>query len=139
MKNNRNIIEEINNEKIQKWIDLNGIKDKKKFNTTFPNENYVKIKNKWKYVWNPSLKKNKWSQYEDYLIFKHFMEFPGKWAEISNQMENRTRIAIRNRFKQSFKLKLLKKNYGSIQELVLNNSVIDLGKKIFKFVSIRKF
>ncbi|KAK8887102.1 hypothetical protein M9Y10_038139 [Tritrichomonas musculus] len=55
-------------------------------------------KERWEKYLNPSLSVDPWTPEEDDVIINMFYEFGPKWTLISNMLENRTDIMVRNRW-----------------------------------------
>jgi hypothetical protein len=118
------------------WIKKNGIHNKLEFTKHFPKELYSKIKFKWNQVWNPDLKKGNWTDFEDLCLFASYIKNEGSWSEISKDLQNRTRISIRNRFVNSFKSKTLLPNKDLFRSLVLGKQ---LNYKGIKEILVKMF
>ena len=102
-----------------KWIQKNGIKNKKLFEKKFPNIMFKDLKFQWKNVWNPALKKGTWTQEEDLMIFKFFIQEKGSWSKIADEIANRSRIAIRNRFRNTFRSSHFKQSLADFVKILL--------------------
>lgn len=124
-------------EKLIRWISNNGILNKSLFQLTFPELNYKEIKQKWTNVWNPKIKKGNWTQFEDFQVFVSFLEHPLQWAKIANFLGNRSRIAVRNRFRNSFQSKSLE--IPVLKGFLFRKQDIDLGRESFMFFSMYTF
>lgn len=113
------------------WIKSHGIESKAAFSKRFPGEKYPRAKFKWLHVWNPGLKKGNWTDLEDLRLFASFERQGGSWALVAADLENRSRIAIRNRFVNSFKSKTLKPAKDAFKTLIFRKKIGDFGKSIF--------
>ena len=123
----------INKEEYISWIKINGIENKNAFKKKFSEAKYSFIKQKWHHVWNPKLTKGNWNQLEDLIIFQKFIQTGGAWKKISEYLEGRNRISIRNRYVNSFKSKKLKGNFHLFKELVFNYKLSNIGKNYLKY------
>jgi hypothetical protein len=47
---------------------------------------------------NPDVKKGNWTQEEDDIIFKKYLEIGSSWSKISKDLVGRTENAVKNRF-----------------------------------------
>lgn len=110
------------------WIKEYGIEDENLFLRRFPGLDFKKIKFKWIHVWDPSLVKNKWTSADDLRIFLNFVQFGRSWKKIANVFKNRSRIAIRNRFVNSFKIRLIMENIHLFEKLILDFELEDKGR-----------
>lgn len=119
------------NEEIQSWIKSHGISNKSAFMARFPDENFYEIKVKWRNIWNPVLKKRDWSQTDDILLLSSFVRNRANWTCMAKDLKNRSRVALKNRFMNSFKYKSFRPHENKFQELILHSTVKQLGKYLY--------
>ena len=81
------------------WVKKNGTANFINCNNIIPGRNSKQCRERWINVLNPKVLKGEWSLKEDYLIFKLFVSFGGKWIKFVPFFNGiRAENSIKNRF-----------------------------------------
>ena len=89
-----NVIIKLTNKYVQRWAKISNI---------MGNRTSKQVRDRYLYYLDKSINKDKYSQLEDNLIKKHFINHGPKWSLISSFLEGRTSASIKNRFNSKLK------------------------------------
>lgn len=91
-------------ELLKKWVNSQKILDFTKCNDIIKGRSGKQCKERWLNVLNPEIVKGNWSKEEDYLIFKLFSKYGGKWNNFTIFFNgSRSENMIKNRFYSSIR------------------------------------
>lgn len=81
------------------WVKKNGVANFINCNNIIPGRNSKQCRERWINVLNPKVVKGEWTLNEDYLIFKLYITFGGKWIKFVSFFKGiRAENSIKNRF-----------------------------------------
>ena len=73
------------------------------------------------YTLAPTVNKENWTPEEDFIVFKNYIEYGGKWANIANLLEGRTDNSVKNRFYSTLRKCYNKISWKEVREKRINN------------------
>lgn len=121
------------------WVKQNGSNEFFRCNDVIPGRNSKQCRERWFNVLNPKVFKGDWMLSEDYLVFKLYINFGGKWIKFVPFFNNmRAENSIKNRFYSTIRRfnTILKKNneHSEINEeqkiqLIFNNLKLRVMKE----------
>ena len=123
------------------WVNINGSSDFSNCNNVIVGRNSKQCRERWLNVLNPEVIKGDWLIHEDYLIFKLYLTFGGKWIKFVPFFKGlRAENSIKNRFYSTIRRfnTMLKKQKVNLSELEKVKSIYsDVKVKLINKHNIR--
>ena len=123
------------------WVNENGSSDFLSCNNVIAGRTSKQCRERWQNVLNPKIFKGDWLIHEDYLIFKLYLSFGGKWIKFVPFFKGlRAENSIKNRFYSTIRRfnTMLKNQKLKFSELEKVNSIYsDIKVKLINMHNIR--
>lgn len=109
-----------------KWVSLNGPTAWHKCSETVGTRTSKQCRDRWVHSKDPKILKIKWTDIEDYVIFKIYNKMGSKWTYISKLLPGRSENNVKNRF-YSIIRKFVQKtqtNGSEVRSSIMNQDAI---------------
>lgn len=107
------------------WIETNGEGDWWKCAKFIDGRTGKQCRERWMNTLDPNVRIGRWSDEEEYQIFKKFSIYGSKWAKIAKEIPGRSENSIKNRFYSTLR-QLASKDSRNIKKEAKSKSLSDL-------------